>query len=69
MTATEFMKKLQEGLDKVPDSDGEAGYAFATEPHDLKNDKFATLDVIALIDDCNDVETHFEVLIIKKSPR
>jgi len=69
VTATELMKKIQEGLDRVPDSDGEPGYAFATEAHDLKNEGFAILDITALVDDTQPLEEEFELLIRKKTPR
>lgn len=66
MKANEFASKVCDGLDKIPDSDGEPGY-FAASVITPLTDKTATIDVTVLIDDTQEVEEEFQIIVIKKS--
>lgn len=66
MKANEFASKVCDGLNKLPDSDGEPGY-FATAVITPLTDKTATIDITVLIDDIQEVEEEFQIIIVKKS--
>jgi hypothetical protein len=65
MKANEFASKICDGLNKLPDSDGEPGY-FSTAVITPLTNETATIDVTVLADDIQEVEEDYLVIVIKK---
>jgi hypothetical protein len=65
MKANEFASKICDALNLLPDADGEPGY-FASATITPLTDETATIDVTVLIDDIQEAEEDYLVIIVKK---